>query len=133
MDAYEAKKQELVAENSDLRALLRSMQVLHYLVWLSFSALEIVVCFMIDLKRTMYHFGTFHTRHVTLVSELSRVFFMQGDMRDFLNTPSGLMRPGTGASSHELEPPPTPLGGRTVITIDPWLRTRLLCILTSIW
>ena len=35
-------------------------------------------------------------------------------MRDFLNTPSGLMRPGTGASSHELEPPPTPLGGRTV-------------------
>jgi hypothetical protein len=40
---------------------------------------------------------------------------MQGDMRDFLNTPSGLMRPGTGASSHELEPPPTPLGGRTVI------------------
>lgn len=62
VDAYEAKKQELVAENSDLRALLRSMQ---------------------------------------------------GDMRDFLNTPSGLMRPGTGASSHELEPPPTPLGGRT--------------------
>ena len=27
VDAYEAKKQELVAENSDLRALLRSMQV----------------------------------------------------------------------------------------------------------
>ena len=27
VDAYESKKQELVAENADLRALLRSMQV----------------------------------------------------------------------------------------------------------
>ena len=27
VDAYEAKNQELVAENADLRALLRSMQV----------------------------------------------------------------------------------------------------------
>ena len=27
MDAYEAKNQELMAENTDLRALLRSMQV----------------------------------------------------------------------------------------------------------
>lgn len=37
-------------------------------------------------------------------------------MRDFLNTPSGLSRPGTGVNSQELEPPPTPLGGRTVIS-----------------
>jgi X breakpoint 2-interacting protein len=73
VDAYEAKKQELVAENSDLRALLRSMQ---------------------------------------------------GDMRDFLNTPSGLMRPGTGASSHELEPPPTPLGGRTDVFDLPFHMAR---------
>lgn len=29
VDAYESKKQELVAENSDLRALLRSMQVFY--------------------------------------------------------------------------------------------------------
>ncbi|KAG0592023.1 hypothetical protein M758_1G202000 [Ceratodon purpureus] len=73
VDAYETKKQELVAENSDLRALLRSMQ---------------------------------------------------GDMRDFLNTPSGLMRPGTGASSHELEPPPTPLGGRTDVFDLPFHMAR---------
>ncbi|KAG0619697.1 hypothetical protein M758_4G158000 [Ceratodon purpureus] len=73
VDAYEAKKQELVAENSDLRALLRSMQ---------------------------------------------------GDMRDFLNTPSGLMRPGTAASSHDLEPPPTPLGGRTDVFDLPFHMAR---------
>jgi len=73
VDAYETKKQELVAENSDLRALLRSMQ---------------------------------------------------GDMRDFLNTPSGLLRPGTGASSHELEPPPTPLGGRTDVFDLPFHMAR---------
>lgn len=30
VDAYESKKQELVAENADLRALLRSMQVCHH-------------------------------------------------------------------------------------------------------
>lgn len=30
VDAYEAKKQELVAENADLRALLRSMQVAYH-------------------------------------------------------------------------------------------------------
>lgn len=84
---------------------------------------------MVDLKRSC----TVLLQYVTLVSELSRVFLMQGDMRDFLNTPSGLMRPGTGASSHDLEPPPTPLGGRTVITVDPLLRARLLYILTLIW
>lgn len=73
VDAYEAKKQELVAENSDLRALLRSMQ---------------------------------------------------GDMRDFLNTPSGLSRPGTGVNSQELEPPPTPLGGRTDVFDLPFHMAR---------
>ncbi|XP_024387372.1 uncharacterized protein [Physcomitrium patens] len=73
VDAYEAKKQELVAENSDLRALLRSMQ---------------------------------------------------GDMRDFLNSPSGPMRPATGTSFHELEPSPTPLTGQTDVFDLPFHMAR---------
>uniref|UniRef100_A0A7I4AAC6 Uncharacterized protein n=1 Tax=Physcomitrium patens TaxID=3218 RepID=A0A7I4AAC6_PHYPA len=73
VDAYETKKQDLVAENLELRGLLRSMQ---------------------------------------------------DDMRDFLNTPSGLIRPGTGVSSHEHEPPATPLGGRTDVFDLPFHMAR---------
>jgi hypothetical protein len=36
-------------------------------------------------------------------------------MRDFLNTSNGMDRPGSVVNnSADLEPPPTPLGGRTV-------------------
>lgn len=74
VDAYESKKQELVAENADLRALLRSMQA---------------------------------------------------DMRDFLNTSNGMGRPGSVVNnSADLEPPPTPLGGRTDVFDLPFNMAR---------
>ncbi|KAG0616971.1 hypothetical protein M758_5G156000 [Ceratodon purpureus] len=74
VEAYESKKQELVAENADLRGLLRSMQA---------------------------------------------------DMRDFLNTSSGMGRSGSIANgSADLEPPPTPLGGRTDVFDLPFHMAR---------
>uniref|UniRef100_A0A7I4DVZ8 Afadin/alpha-actinin-binding protein n=1 Tax=Physcomitrium patens TaxID=3218 RepID=A0A7I4DVZ8_PHYPA len=74
VDAYESKKQELVAENADLRALLRSMQA---------------------------------------------------DMRDSLNTSNGMPRSGsTGNGSVDLEPPPTPLQGRTDVFDLPFHMAR---------
>lgn len=47
VDAYEAKKQELVAENSDLRALLRSMQVRRNSLTLAFIG-TMIACFVSD-------------------------------------------------------------------------------------
>lgn len=43
------------------------------------------------------------------------ILSLQDDMREFLNTPSVMNRPGiAGTGSIDLEPPPTPLGGRSV-------------------
>ena len=44
MDAYEAKNQELAAENADLRALLRSMQV-HSIVLAAIQRFDLASCF----------------------------------------------------------------------------------------
>eukprot|EP00250_Pteridium_aquilinum_P020912 c24989_g11_i1 orf=271-1578(+) len=71
VDAYESKKQELMAENADLRALLRTMQI---------------------------------------------------DMRDFLNASSCVSK--NGSNIPEIEPPPTPLGGRTDVFDLPFHMAR---------
>jgi len=46
VDAYEVKNQELIAENADLRALLRSMQVGSWLVtyYLKFLLADVYEC-----------------------------------------------------------------------------------------
>lgn len=72
VDAYEAKKQELMAENTDLRAILRTMQI---------------------------------------------------DMRDFLNASSCASQNGS-SNVPEIEPPPTPLGGRTDVFDLPFHMAR---------
>ncbi|XP_077238323.1 uncharacterized protein LOC143879698 isoform X2 [Tasmannia lanceolata] len=91
VDAYELKKQELMAENADLRSSLRSMQM---------------------------------------------------DMRDFLNAPNGLSKQTLGANErHDVEPPQSPLGGRTDVfdlpfhmardQIEESLRTKMTSIKVS--
>lgn len=54
MDAYEVKNQELAAENADLRALLRSMQVndslVSYRVFIHPIALRSLMVYMVDLR-----------------------------------------------------------------------------------
>ncbi|KAK8604912.1 hypothetical protein V6N13_082377 [Hibiscus sabdariffa] len=74
VDAYEAKNQELKAENADLRALLRSMQ---------------------------------------------------GDMRDFFNSPNGVPKQSLSVSErHENDPSQSPLGGRTDVFDLPFHMAR---------
>lgn len=73
VDAYESKKQELMAENADLRAILRTMQI---------------------------------------------------DMRDFLNASSCVAKNGSSNNVPEIEPPPTPLGGRTDVFDLPFHMAR---------
>ncbi|KAH7297407.1 hypothetical protein KP509_26G068300 [Ceratopteris richardii] len=73
VDAYEAKKQELMTENAELRAVLRATQM---------------------------------------------------EMRDFLNSSSCTANNGLSNNLPEIEPPPTPLGGRTDIFDLPFHMAR---------
>ncbi|KAI5084770.1 hypothetical protein GOP47_0000939 [Adiantum capillus-veneris] len=73
VDAYEAKKQELMTENAELRAVLRTTQM---------------------------------------------------EMRDFLNASSCASKNGGSNGISDIEPPPTPLGGRTDIFDLPFHMAR---------
>lgn len=53
MDTYEAKNQELVAENADLRALLRSMQV----PLISYEFVFLFLFFVLFVKHHMFPKG----------------------------------------------------------------------------
>ncbi|KAH9653917.1 Afadin/alpha-actinin-binding protein [Citrus sinensis] len=111
VDAYEVKNQELMAENADLRALLRSMQ--------NFVSLE-QLCV---------------AKSLLLGYENADVV----DMRDFLNAPNGSSKQSMAVNERlETDPTQSPLGGRTDVfdlpfrmgrdQIEESLRTKMASI-----
>ncbi|RRT83577.1 hypothetical protein B296_00001634, partial [Ensete ventricosum] len=99
VDAYEVKKKELMAENSDLRALLRSMQVKN--------------CNNKIISRLTWSTRTVADAHTSLFEIAIHEHDM--DMRYFLNAPNGLP-PQTSAVNEKEDAgsPQSPLGGRMV-------------------
>ncbi|PON79569.1 Afadin/alpha-actinin-binding [Trema orientale] len=102
VDAYEAKNQELMQENADLKALLRSMQA---------------------------------TQRVLNLS-----FWVQVDMRDFINAPNGSSKQSVAVNEGlDTEPARSPFGGRTDVfdlpfhmardKIEESLRTKMASIM----
>ncbi|KAG8485728.1 hypothetical protein CXB51_019093 [Gossypium anomalum] len=136
VDAYEAKNQELKAENADLRALLRSMQF-----GAAVSPLEgkcdaskrdlddyenivaVVIFYAGDaMLCPEYHNHFCSVTHVTAaVSLISSLV----DMRDFFNAPNGLPKQSLPVSErHENDPSQSPLGGRTDVFDLPFHMAR---------
>ncbi|GAU35210.1 hypothetical protein TSUD_204860 [Trifolium subterraneum] len=101
VDAYEVKNQELIAENADLRALLRSMQV----VW---AHEEKPVEASVGLGKLM-----------------KGCQIVEVDMRDFLNAPNGLPNQSPTTSERaESNPSQSPLVGRTDVFDLPFNMAR---------
>ncbi|KAF7806631.1 afadin- and alpha-actinin-binding protein [Senna tora] len=103
VDAYEAKNQELIAENADLRALLRSMQQLFKYTkswwWCNGSP------------------GKYDTN--------SRDCCLQMDMRDFINGPNGQSKQSVMTNERaESDPSQSPLVGGTDVFDLPFHMAR---------
>ncbi|RWW86099.1 hypothetical protein BHE74_00005146 [Ensete ventricosum] len=99
VDAYEVKKKELMAENSDLRALLRSMQVKN--------------CNNKIISRLTWSTRTVADAHTSLFEIAIHEHDM--DMRYFLNAPNGLPQQTSAVNEKEdAGSPQSPLGGRMV-------------------
>ncbi|THU61464.1 hypothetical protein C4D60_Mb07t23550 [Musa balbisiana] len=108
VDAYEVKKQELMAENSDLRALLRSMQ--GPCILFQSSPLQ---CIYHGVSLLFYFFSSLCIPSLTM------------DMRDFLNAPSGLsQQTSTVNERQDADSPESPLGGRTDVFDLPFHMAR---------
>ncbi|CAL9060778.1 unnamed protein product, partial [Musa banksii] len=108
VDAYEVKKQELMAENSDLRALLRSMQ--GPCILFQSSPLQ---CIYHGVSLLFYFFSSLCIPSLMM------------DMRDFLNAPSGLsQQTSTVNERQDADSPQSPLGGRTDVFDLPFHMAR---------
>ncbi|TXG60970.1 hypothetical protein EZV62_012333 [Acer yangbiense] len=102
VDAYEAKNQELMAENTDLRALLRSMQ-------------------------NTYNEDDYKLGEITMFIEECSMPVLQVDMRDFLNAPNGSSNSKQSVAVNErleTDPSQSPLGGRTDVFDLPFRMAR---------
>ncbi|CAK9137959.1 unnamed protein product [Ilex paraguariensis] len=148
VDAYEAKNQELVAENADLRALLRSMQVERLNQVLmekkkeSRSGMEIMNLLQKEGRQRGTWNGkkadndfykkivdAYEAKNQELVAEnadlRALLRSMQVDMRDFLNAPNGSSKQAIPVNERlDADPSNSPLGGRTDVFDLPFHMAR---------
>ncbi|KAJ0091496.1 hypothetical protein Patl1_14262 [Pistacia atlantica] len=129
VDAYEAKNQELMAENTDLRALLRSMQYKYLLPMTLTHASVLVNLGSLSIALDDGHLSIMKCvlsflSAVVLLDQLCfayvkasttiQTFFPLVDMRDFINAPNGSSKQSMAVNERlETDPSQSPLGGRT--------------------
>ncbi|PON75936.1 Afadin/alpha-actinin-binding [Parasponia andersonii] len=127
VDAYEAKNQELMQENADLKALLRSMQATLLTAAVSFIA-------ALQSEKTLY------LSDQTKPKGLNLNYWVQVDMRDFINAPNGSSKQSVAVNEGlDTDPARSPFGGRTDVfdlpfhmardKIEESLRTKMASIM----